>query len=115
MKKAPQLPPGFEGLEQFVAMWAKPTVNERVDARWGGSMGEIQEFYDAAIVRAPEILAYLDKLPLYDLPQDAGRLLQLLLGLAQCSIAVEIQGQPLPPKTSYPLAVRLVSGVQPFG
>ena len=115
MKKETKLPPGFEDLEQFVAMWAKPTVNERIDARWGGSMGDIQEFYDAAIDRAPQMLEYLNTLPLYDLPEDAGRLLQLLLGLAQCSISVEIQGQPLPPKTSYPLAVRLVSGVQPFG
>lgn len=115
MKTETRLPSGFEDLEQFVAMWAKPTVNERIDARWGGSMEDIQEFYDAAIDRAPHMLEYLNALPLYDLPEDAGRLLQLLLGLAQCSIAVEIQGQPLPPKTSYPLAVRLVSGVQPFG
>jgi len=49
------------------------------------------------------------------MPEDVGRLMQLLLGLAQSSIAVEIQGQPLPPKTSYPLAVRLVSGVAPYG
>lgn len=78
-------------------------------------MSEIQAFYNAAIDRAGDILHYLDQFPLGDMPGDAERLMQLLLGLAQSSIAVEIQGQPLPPKTTYPLAVRLISGVEPFG
>ena len=109
------LPPEFADLEKYVEVWARPTVDERIDARWGNSMENIREFYDAAIERAPAMLDYLDRFPLHDMPQDVGRLIQLLLGLAQSSIAVEIQGQPLPPKTSYPLAVRLVAGVAPYG
>jgi hypothetical protein len=115
MSSDTMLPSGFADLERFVEHWAKPTVNERVDARCRSSMAEITEFYDALIVRAGDILDYLDQFPLHDMPEDAGRLTQLLLALVQASVAVEIQGQPLPPKTDYPFRVELVGGVAPFG
>lgn len=46
---------------------------------------------------------------------DAERLMQLLPGLAQASIAVEVQGQPLPRKATYPIAMQSVAGFEPFG
>lgn len=110
-----QLPEAFADLQPFVAKWAKPTTNERLAARCASSMEEIRTFYDAAIVRAEAALDYLDRLDLHDLSEDAACLMQLLLGLVQASIAVEIQGQPLPPKTTAPLGVSLVSGAAPFG
>ena len=115
MSDAITLPAQFSDLERFVALWAKPTVNERVDARCRSSMAEITEFYDALIVRAGDILDYLDQFPLDDMPDDAARLAQLLLALVQASVAVEIQGQPLPPKTEYPFRAELIGGVAPFG
>lgn len=111
----PMLPPQFGELERFVSMWAGFTLNERMDARGRNSMAEIREFYDAAIVRAEEMLAYLKPFPLDNLPEQAGCVLRLLLGLVHASIAVEIQGQPLPPKTTFPLGVHLISGIAPFG
>jgi len=115
MNQAVILPLQFSDLERFAAHWAKPTVNERVDARCRSTMAEISEFYDAVIVRADDILTYLDAFPLHDMPEDAARLAQLLLALVQASVAVEIQGQPLPPKTDYPFRVELDGGVAPFG
>lgn len=115
MSTTNMLPPQFADLERFVDHWAKPTVNERVDARCRLSMAEITEFYDTLIVRAGDMLDYLDQLPLHDMPEDAARLTQLLLALVQASVAVEIQGQPLPPKTDYPFRVELIGGVAPFG
>jgi len=109
------LPSGFAALEPFVATWAKPTVNERLDARCRSSMDDIRGFYEATIERAPEMLTYLDDFELDRMPEDAGRLMQLLLALAQVSVAVEIQGQPLPANCRYPLGVSLTRGVTPFG
>lgn len=115
MKHETTLPPAFAELEKFAAIWAKPSVDERIFVRGTNSMESITDFYDAAIVRAEEMLTYLDQFPLHDMPVDAANLLKLLLGLAQASVAVEIQGQPLPPKTTHPLGVHLVSGIAPFG
>ncbi|MGD9663785.1 MAG: hypothetical protein AB7U34_01030 [Novosphingobium sp.] len=115
MTESRKLPDGFAELEQFVDVWAKPTVNERLAARGTSSMEEITAFYDATIARGDDILNYLDDFDLYDLPDDAARLMLLLLALVQASVAVEIQRQPLPPRTSFPFHVSLVSGAEPFG
>ena len=111
----PQLPAQFADLERFVAFWARSSVDGRVDSRCSSSMDAISEFYDATIPRAAAMVEYLDQFPLYDMPESAGCLMRLLLALAHASIAVEIQGQPLPPQTTYPLGVKLISGVAPFG
>ena len=115
MTTALLLPPAFADLERFVPYWAGATVNERIDARCKSEMPEIREFYDAMIVRAAEILTHLDDRPMHELADDDANLMKLLLALAHAAIAVEIQQQPLPPKTTYPFRVKLVSGVVPFG
>lgn len=115
MIPAPKLPEGFADLQPFASFWIRDTVDERIDARCSSPMEHITEFYDAAIVRAADMLDYLDAVPLDDLTEEQGNLMKLLLGLVHASIAVEIQQQPLPPKTDYPFRVRLVSGVAPFG
>ena len=50
--------------------------------------------------RAPqEVIAYLDKFPLHELPEDALRLLHLLYSLIMVSFPVEIWRQPYLPDT----------------
>lgn len=115
MTEARKLPATFAELEPFAPVWAKPTVDERLAARGTSTMEEITAFYDAMIVRADEVLSYLDQFALYDMPEDAACLMQLLLALVQASVAVEIQKQPLPPRTSFPFHVSMVSGAEPFG
>lgn len=109
------LPPAFADLERFVPYWACSTVNERIDARCKNTMPDIRAFYDAMIVRAADMLAHLENGAMHELAEDDATLLKLLLALAHAAIAVEIQQQPLPPKTTYPFRVKLVSGVAPFG
>ena len=110
-----ELPDAFADLERFVAKWAKPTTDERLAARTASTMDEITAFYDAMIVRADAALAHLEPFDLHALPAREATLLQLLLALVQASMAVEIQRQPLPPKTRHPLGVSLVGGAIPFG
>lgn len=109
------LPSQFADLQIYVDRWAVDSVDERIALRGTTPMADIRQFYDAAIVRASEMLDYLDPMPLHELEGPDACVMKLLLGLAQASIAVEIQGQPLPPKTTHPLGVHLVSGVTPFG
>ena len=93
------LPPEFSDLEPFAKAWCLASEPERYAKRLASTMGEIQAFYDAIFPRAEEAIAYLEKFPLHDLPDDAQRLLQLLYSLILVSFAVEIWRQPYIPDT----------------
>jgi hypothetical protein len=86
------LPPEFADLEPY-ADWCLPTEAERFSKRLASSMDEMQAFYDAAFPRLEDVLAYLDKLELSALPEDAGRLLMLSYSLINVSFPVEVWRQ----------------------
>jgi hypothetical protein len=88
------LPDGFADLEPYVAEWARPTRKERYDARLSKTIEELGAFYDAVAPRAEEAIAYLDRLDLNDLPEDAARLLALLYSLILVSYPVNVFMQP---------------------
>ena len=88
------LPPEFAELEPHAATWCLATEPERWARRLASSMQELQAFYDAFFPRAEEAIAYCDRFPLGDIPQDAERLLQLLHSLLMVSYAVEVWKQP---------------------
>ena len=93
------LPPEFSDLEPFAETWCLAGEPERYAKRLASTMDEMQAFYNAVFPRAEEAIAYLDKLPLHDLPDDARRLLQLLYSLIMVSFPVEIWRQPYIPDT----------------
>src|SRR5262245_24344283 len=93
------LPPEFSDLEPFAETWCLAGEPERYAKRLTSTMDEMQAFYSAVFPRAEEAIAYLDKLPLHDLPDDARRLLQLLYSLIMVSFPVEIWRQPKIPDT----------------
>jgi hypothetical protein len=91
------LPEDFADLEPFATRWALATEAERYQARLSAGMTDIQAFYDAFFARAEDAIAYCDKFPLHELPDDALRLLHLLYSLVTVSFAVECWGQPRVP------------------
>jgi hypothetical protein len=93
---ASTLPSEFSDLEPF-AKWAVPTERARYDKRVASSMDELQAFYDAAFPRMEDAMAYLDKLDLNSLPEDAKRLLWLYCALITVSFPVEVWRQPRVP------------------
>ena len=109
------LPAGFEALEPFLGRWDGETGMARMAARSTATMAEIRAFYDVAIEHAEAALAYLDRFELDALPEDAARLLRLMLGLVQASMAIEIHGQARAPGAPWPSGVNIVQGLQPFG
>jgi len=90
------LPIEFADLEPF-ADWAIATERARYARRISCEMGELQAFYDAAFPRMEEAMAYLDRLDLDDLPDDAKRLLWLYCALVTVSFPVECWRQPRVP------------------
>ena len=88
------LPPEFADLEPFARTWCLATERERFAQRMASTMDEMQAFYDAFFPRAEEAIAYCDRFPLDDLPDDARHLLQLLYSLVMASFPVEAWRQP---------------------
>ena len=88
------LPPEFPQLESYAATWCLATEPERWAQRLRSSMEHMQAFYDAFFPRAEEAIAYCERFPLDDMPEDAERLLQLLHSLLMVSCAVEVWKQP---------------------
>ena len=93
------LPPQFSDLEPLAKDWCLASEPERYAKRLASTMDEMQTFYDAFFPRAEEAIAYLDKFPLHELPDDARRLLHLLYSLIMVSFPVEIWRQPYIPDT----------------
>jgi hypothetical protein len=88
------LPPAFADLEPWASTWCLETEPERWARRLATPMAELQAFYDAAFPRAEEAIAWCDRFPLDAMPEDAGRLFQLLHSLLMVSYAVEVWKQP---------------------
>ncbi len=86
------LPEPFQDLERFME-WVLPTERERHARRYAATMDEIREFYDAMKPRMDEVITYLNKFPLDDLPEDANRLFLMGLSLMEISNAVELFGR----------------------
>jgi hypothetical protein len=84
------LPQAFSELEPFVADWALATRAERYAARLDRPFPELIAFYDAIAPRGEEAIAYLDRLDLNALPDDATRLLRLLYSMILVSYAVNV-------------------------
>ncbi len=109
------LPPGFEDLNPFVAVWAQTTSERRMEARCAASMADIQTFYDAMTERAEAALIHIERFPIDALPADSARLFCLVLALAQAHVAIEIHGAVRAPNTPYPHGIRITRGLPLYG
>ncbi|MGB5796670.1 MAG: hypothetical protein WBH51_12885 [Mycolicibacter algericus] len=90
------LPSDFADLEPYTE-WALPTEPERYAKRLASTMGEMQEFYDAAFGRLEDAITYLDKFDLNDLPDDARSLMHIMQSLVMVSFPIEAWKQPRVP------------------
>jgi hypothetical protein len=61
------------------------------------------------LARADDALHYLSPFPLRDMPGPEKRLMQLVLSLAQASMAVEVHGEARVPKSPWPNSITVVS------
>jgi hypothetical protein len=91
-----KLPTEFADLEPF-SEWCLDSEPQRYAKRLGSTMAEMQAFYDAITPRAEEAIAYCDKFPLDDLPEDVTNLMYLLYSTIMVSFPVECWKQPRVP------------------
>jgi hypothetical protein len=93
------LPSEFADLEPFAAKWCLGSERERFAERMATPMADLQAFYDAIVPRAEEALAYCDRFPLDELPEDVLNLMHLLYSMIMVSFPVECWGQQQIPDT----------------
>lgn len=86
------LPKGFKPLEPWVADWVLEDSRARYEKRLTTPPATIRAFYDALLPHAPAALALLGQRQLGALNEAEGRLLKLLLSLAEMGPAVEWYG-----------------------
>ncbi|MFF4027742.1 hypothetical protein ACFYY5_33345 [Nocardia elegans] len=90
------LPSEFAELERFAHTWCLATESERWARRMATPMPELVTFHDTFLPRLDEAIAYCDKFPLDELPDDALNLLRLIYSMVMVAMAVEIFQQPTP-------------------
>jgi hypothetical protein len=93
------LPNEFEELESFAERWCLATERERWAERMSSSMADLQEFYDTILPRVSEAIAFCDKFPFDEMPDDAVNLLRMIYSFVIVSFPVELWGQQYPPDT----------------
>jgi hypothetical protein len=86
------LPAAFADLEPF-ADWILETQPERYRTRLARTMPQMQAFYDAAFPRLADMIAYCEKYPIDDLPEDVKKLMYLIFSLIEVSFPVEVWRQ----------------------
>jgi hypothetical protein len=90
------LPSEFSDLERF-SDWCLATERQRYAKRLASSMAEMQDLYDTCFPRLEDAIAYMDKFPLNELPDDARGLMHLMQSLVMVSFPVEVWKQPRVP------------------
>jgi len=90
------LPAEFADLEPYLD-WDLATEPERYAKRLASSMTEMQAFYDAAFPRLEDVIAYCDRFPLDELPDDARTLMHMMQSLINVSFPIEAWKQPRVP------------------
>ncbi|OCB18255.1 hypothetical protein A5674_10160 [Mycobacterium malmoense] len=91
-----KLPSEFADLEAYLD-WDLATEPERYAKRLSSTMAEMQEFYDVAFPRINDAIAYCDRYPLDDLPDDARALMHIMQSLVMVSFPIEAWKQPRVP------------------
>ena len=93
------LPGEFADLEPYAEKWCLASEPERYEMRLSTPMPEMMAFYHAITPRAEAAIAYCDRFPLDDLPEEVRNLLHLLYSMIMVSFPVEVWGQQRVPDT----------------
>src|ERR1700677_559186 len=88
MASTNRLPAEFAGLEPYL-YWDLANEPERYAKRLRPSMSDVQAFYHVAFPRLNDVIAYCDKYPLDDLPEDAQTLMHMMQSLIMVSFPIE--------------------------
>jgi hypothetical protein len=97
-----KLPQQFERLQRFVdSDWALPREHDRWRRRVNSSAAEIQDFYETMLPAMDDIIKYLDRHPLDNVPVEDRPLLYLALAFMDVAPSWETYHAPDVPEPAY--------------
>ena len=103
------LPAGFEDFQPFID-WALPTQSARSAKKMASRFEELVALYELGMRdgRLGAALGHCDQFPLAELPDDARRLFQITLSMAEVRPQVELYGEVSPahlaPPSHFPMS-----------
>lgn len=86
------LPQGFEDLSPVARTWARPTENGRSEIRWGAGAADFAAFHATVMPRLPQILGYLNDVPLDAMDEAQTNLFCLAAAFAEAAPHHELYG-----------------------
>ena len=105
----PMLPEEFADLEPFCEQWCLSTEPERWAQRHTSSIQEMRRLYEAVAPRYEDLVAFVDRYALDELPDDARALLRLAQSFVMVSFPVEVWNGPRIPDSGTAALTRIVS------
>ena len=84
------LPAQFADLQHWADQWGHGKRSERMRQRVTSRYEDVESFYKAVHPRMPEILEYLNNIPLSNMTPSAQALLRLGMAMIECARCVEV-------------------------
>ena len=87
-----RLPERYQDLEPYLE-WALPTMKERLERRLAVDYNQALAFYQSMFPRVEEVIQYLNRTKLSELPEEDIHLFHMLLSIVEISTSIEIYKQ----------------------
>lgn len=87
---AKKLPPQFADLAPYTRDWALGHERDRLRKLVSVGVEDLRPFYDAMLIRMPEVKAYLDQFPLNAMPPEARVLFDLAMTFVETAHVIDL-------------------------
>ncbi|MCY3750340.1 MAG: hypothetical protein F4147_10510 [Gammaproteobacteria bacterium] len=76
--------PDFSDLQEFMDEWGYADAHQRLNKRSNAELSSVKRFYDAVVPRLEEIIEFLNRFPVDEIPEEYQRL--AYMALAACEV-----------------------------
>ena len=102
MTEESSLPEAFASLQPLVGEWALASERARYQKLHRCTLDELRAFYDAMLPRMSEILEYLDRYTVSDMPDDARTLFHLAMTFSETAHPIDLKWRDVDFDSAYP-------------
>lgn len=82
--------PDFSDLQEFMDEWGYADAHQRLNKRSNAEFSDIKKFYDAVVLRLEEIIEFLNRFPVDDIPEEFKPLAYMVLAACEVDDPVNI-------------------------
>ena len=86
--------PDFSELKEFMDEWGDADAHQRLSKRTSAEFSDIKRFYDAVVPRLEEIIEFLNRFPVDDIPGEHRPLAWMALAACEMDDPVNVWKAP---------------------